>query len=175
MQGGQRKQRWRCDILNNPGKTDSSVICDICGIWIFSLLSFHHVSEMATQEGRGAAVVPKASLLSLLGGICNHFCFPFCSPRWILTLLSLHSLLSLHTALVSSVPGIIFPSCFCSFQYLLISPPKPPHSIHVYSSLLLGFLSALFTSSPVPKQPQKPLPFPQWEATWLSALTIFSF
>jgi len=60
MQGGQKKQRQRCDILNTPGRADSSAICDIRGTRILSLLSFHHESETETQEGRGAAVVPKA-------------------------------------------------------------------------------------------------------------------
>lgn len=72
---------------------------------------------------------------------------------------------------------------FCAWHHLpllllqlsvLASSPTnaPTLSLMYILPSCRAVLSALFTSPPAPKQLQKPLPFLQWEAIWLSALTI---
>lgn len=145
-----------------------TVICEICEIWIFSLLSCHCISGTEMQRGRSVqgcdnAITPTLPFAVLDG---SWLCFNT------FAISALHPFFSLHTILSSSASSIIFPSLFCSFQY---SPPSmtTPHTLpftHVLFSCW-AILSALFeTPSSLSQQLQRPLPFPKWEATCLCAL-----
>lgn len=118
-----------------------TVICEICEIWIFSLLSCHCISGTEMQRGRSNqgcdnAITPTLPFAVLDG---SWLCFTTSAIS------ALHPFFSLHTILSSSVSSIIFPSLFCSFQYL---PPSMtmPHTLpftHVLSPVELFFLPCL--------------------------------